>query len=201
MAGSDTGKSWIDALKRGDEEAAQQLFEVYFQRLVGLARQRLRALPQRVADPSGVVQSALNSFFQGARRNAFPRLNDQEDLWRLLVVITARKAAHCVRDERREKRGRGQVRGESALNIGKAEDFNGLANVIDDDSQTPEMAAILNEEIKQRLEQLDDGILLEVALLKLQDYTNAEIAKRLGVVERTVERKVQVIRKIWGDEL
>lgn len=200
MADSDTGKGWIEALKRGDEEAAQQLFEVYFRRLVGLARKKLQALPPRVADASGVVQSALNSFFQGVRRNAFPRLNDREDLWRLLVVITARKASHRVRDELCEKRGAGRVRGESVLNATYADDFNGLAHIIDDDKQTPEMAAILNEELSRRLEQLDDDMLKEIAVLKLQDHTNAEIAERFGVVPRTVERKLQVIRTIWENE-
>ncbi len=197
MPDSDAEKSWIKALKRGDEEAAQQLFEVYFQRLVGLARKKLQALPQRAADPSGVAQSALNSFFQGVRRNAFPKLNDQDDLWCLLMVITARKAAHNVRDERRVKRGGGQVRGESALNACHANDFNGLAHVIDNAGQTPEMAAILSEELSLRFEELGDATLREIALLKLQNYTSAEIAERLGVVQRTVERKLQVIRTIW----
>ena len=39
-----------------------------------------------------------------------------------------------------------------------------------------------------------------VARLKLQQYTNAEIAIELGIVERTVERKLEHIRAIWSSE-
>ncbi len=34
----------------------------------------------------------------------------------------------------------------------------------------------------------------------MEGYTNAEIAKKLGYVEKTVERKLKVIRTIWGKD-
>lgn len=191
-------QSWIAALQEGDEDAAQQLFEEYFLRLVGLARKKLQALPASRADASGAALSAINSFLQGAKRRVFPRLNDRDDLWRLLVVITARKASHVVRDEKRLKRGGGKVRGESALRMIDS-DFDGLQQIVGAEP-TPEMAAILAEEFERRLADLGDESLETVVRLKLEGYTNAEIAEQLNCVERTVERKLGVIRKIWEEK-
>jgi hypothetical protein len=41
---------WIDRLAEGDEQAAQVIWERYFDRLVRLARKKLEGLPRRVAD-------------------------------------------------------------------------------------------------------------------------------------------------------
>jgi hypothetical protein len=40
---------------------------------------------------------------------------DRDDLWRRLVTLTERKAYNLVRDERRQKRGGGNVVGEAGL--------------------------------------------------------------------------------------
>lgn len=191
-------QSWLAALQDGDEDAAQRLFEEYFQRLVRLARKKLQAMAPRVADPSGVALSAINSLWQGAQRGQFPRLNDPDDLWRLLVVITCRKASHAHRDEARQKRGGGKVRGESVLDGGYS-DFNGIAHVIDE-SPTPEMAAEFAEELEGRLDELSDESLRKVAILKMDGYSNREIARELDCAERTIERKLRSIRRIWSEE-
>ena len=47
------------------------------------------------------------------------------------------------------------------------------------------------------MRQLDDGELQEIATEKMQGFTNAEIAEDRGCSERTVERKLNLIRKIW----
>ncbi len=54
--------------------------------------------------------SAFASFCNGVERGRFPRLANRDDLWRLLVTITARKSMHLARDERSQKRGGGAVR-------------------------------------------------------------------------------------------
>ena len=43
--------------------------------------------------------------------------------------------------------------------------------------------------------------LRQVALWKVEGYTNEEIAARLDCVPRTVERKVRRIRLLWKHEL
>jgi DNA-directed RNA polymerase specialized sigma24 family protein len=39
-----------------------------------------------------------------------------------------------------------------------------------------------------------------LATLKLEGYTNDEIADTLGVVTRTIERKLNLIRQLWLDK-
>ena len=65
---------------------------------------------------------------------------------------------------------------------------------------SPEFAAEVAEECRRLLDELGAEELQAVALAKLEGYSNAEIAVRLGVVERTVERKLRVIRELWESE-
>jgi DNA-directed RNA polymerase specialized sigma24 family protein len=109
-----TDQSWLAALKQGQEKANRQLFQSYFPQLVSLARIQLELVPSQLADPDDLVQSALNSFFQGLR-----------------------------------------------------------------------------------LKQLKSSELQEIVVLKMQGYTNAEIAEQQGCVIRTIERKLKLIRTIW----
>lgn len=106
---------WIHELTDGDAEAAQRLWQHYCDRLIRLASRRLGNAHRAVADEEDVALSAFNSFLRGAAAGRFPRLEDRDDLWRLLVTITARKALAQRRRQRTKKRGAGRVRGESAF--------------------------------------------------------------------------------------
>ena len=191
---------WIGGLKAGDEEAAQRVWERYFDRLVQLARDRLRAARRAGADQDGedVALSALNSVCLGAAGGRFPRLADRNGLWVLLVVIAARKAINSARDQRRRKRGGGRVLAETDLADVGADGEAPLARVVGREP-TPELAALVAESLQARLEGLDD-VLRRIALLRLEGYTNGEIAARLGCTERTVIRKIEVIRRHWSEE-
>ena len=79
MASEGSVSRWIAGLKVGDEAAAQQLWERYYRRLVGLARKRLRTSRRREADEEDVAQNAFHSFFRGVGRGRFPRLGDRDE--------------------------------------------------------------------------------------------------------------------------
>src|SRR3954463_13568021 len=89
MPGEDEGSVtvWLGDLKAGGDEAVQPLWERYFERLVILARQRLRDAPRAVADEEDAALSAFDSFCRSVQGGRFPRLGDRDDLWRILVVI------------------------------------------------------------------------------------------------------------------
>src|SRR5580704_15856104 len=125
---------WIRALKQGDQSAAQGLWEAYFRRLVGLAHARLRDASRRVADEEDVALSAFHSFCPGARAGRFPRLDDRNDLWQILALVTERKAIGRRYDEGRASRGTGRVHGLSEL------PQEGLG-AIGGDNPTPALAA------------------------------------------------------------
>jgi DNA-directed RNA polymerase specialized sigma24 family protein len=192
---------WIGRLKAGDPDAAQKLWECYFLHLVGLARSRLHGVPRRAADEEDVALSAFDSFCRGAEHGRFPRLEDRGDLWRLLMVITARKAIDLANREGRQKRGGGAVLAEADLLALKQAGLTeaGLDQVLAREPD-PEFAAQMAEECRRLLAALGDAGLQAVALAKMEGYTNEEIAARVGCVPRTVERKLRLIRRLWGEE-
>lgn len=177
-------------LQAGDPAAVQRLWEHYFPLLVGLARGKLHAAPRRVADEEDVALSAFASFCRGAEQGKFPRLLDRDSLWRLLVVITVRKAAHLVRDEGPRPQPGGPP----------SNDWPLLEQVVSREP-TPEVAAEVAEQFQRLLRLLGDPDLEAVALWRMEGFTEKEIARKLGCVERTVKRKLSRIRGIWKQEM
>ena len=188
---------WIGGLKAGDQDAAQPLWERYFQRLVGLARARLRssARPGVVEDEEDAALSAFDSLCTGAMRGKFPLLADRDDLWRLLVIITARKAQDQLQRRRAQKRGGGLVVGESDL-VGPGGEEGGFDQIAGREP-TPEFALMVAEQCSRLLEVLGDDTLRRVATLKMEGYTGEEIADQLGCSLRTVANKLKLIRMTW----
>ena len=187
---------WIAALRAGDAAAARRLWDSYFARLAGLARKKLLGKSCATADEEDVALSALASFCRGVAANRFPRLADHEDLWKVLVLLTARKASRLLRRESRHKRGGGRVRQCSAL----AEEDSGVMEFIGREP-TPELAASVAEECRRLLDALGDTDLRSIALWKMEGCTIDEIAAQLGCVPRTIERKLRVIRGVWQQEI
>jgi DNA-directed RNA polymerase specialized sigma24 family protein len=138
----------------------------------------------------------MNSFYQGLAQHKFDHLHNRDDLWKLLVTITARKATAKRRAHFAQKRGGGQVRGESVFGS-QDDEQRGLAHVLGTEP-TPELAVSVAENCRQLLDQLQDETLRQIALWTLEGYRTEEIAAKLGCVRRTVERKLERIREIWS---
>ena len=191
---------WIAQLADGDEAAAERIWSGYFDRLLRVARDKLRSSRRRAADEEDVVLSAFNSFYRGLRAGRFPQLDDRRDLWKLLVTLTARKAVNQLRREHTQKRGEGRVRGESALHVASTsqDDLGGIGAVLGREP-SPEFAVQMADECEALLDRLDDDRLRRTALLKLEGYTTAEIARALDCAESTVDRRLARIRRKWGE--
>jgi DNA-directed RNA polymerase specialized sigma24 family protein len=191
--------SWIVQLKAGDPAAAQPLWQRYFRRMVALARKRLQGARRREADEEDVALSAFHSFWEAARRGRFPQLADRDDLWRLLVVITARKALDLIAHQKALKRGGGRVRGDSALLDPNDPAAGGIEQVVGDEP-SPDFVAQVAEECQRLLDKLGDDELRSIAVWKLECDTNEEIAAKLGCSLARVERRLRLIRKLWEGE-
>ncbi len=189
---------WIRSLELGDEGAAEKLWKRYFEQLVRLARARLAGAHRAVADEEDAALNAFDSFCNGAAQGRFPRLDDRDDLWKLLVVITERKAVDQTVRERRQKRGGGKVLGTPDLPDGER-GGRGLAGAASLEP-TPEFAAEVADECARLLGKLRDDGLRDLARLKMEGYTNEEVAERLGCSLRSVARKLELIRRTWQDE-
>jgi RNA polymerase sigma factor (sigma-70 family) len=200
MSSTGSVTTWVGQLRTGNRAAAQQLWEHYFSRLVGLARGKLQGLRRGAADEEDVALSAFDSLYRGLEQGRFPQLDDRHNLWELLVVITVRKAIDLRQHETRQKRGGGKVAGESALD-GLLESEDGGAGIeqVVGAEPTPELAAQAADEVQRLLGMLPKEEVRSVALLKLEGYTNAEIADRLGCAEVTVERRLSLVRSLWKE--
>ena len=200
MSSPESVNALIERLEAGDHEAAQPLWERYYPRLVELARRHLRGTSRRAADEEDVALSAFDSFCRGVEGGRFPQLKDRDGLWALLVLITVRKAADLANYNRRERRGGGQVRGDSALEPLEGEHAAGGFAQIEADDPTPDVAVQLVEEFQGLLDRLGDDELRSIAVWRLEGYTNAEIAGRLGRAEVSVRRRLRLIRKILAGD-
>jgi RNA polymerase sigma factor (sigma-70 family) len=190
----------IERLEAGDHAAAQALWEHYYPRLVDLARKRLQGTSRRAADEEDVALSAFNSFWRNIEQGRVPPLKDRDGLWPLLVVITVRKAAALANYNRRQRRGGGLVRGDSVFEAANGDSgANGPAQIEGHDP-TPDVAAQMAEEFQHLLNRLGDDELRSIAVWKMEDYTNQEIATRLGCAEVSVRRRLRLIRKILADQ-
>jgi DNA-directed RNA polymerase specialized sigma24 family protein len=191
----------IGDLKDGDSAAAAALWERYFDRLVRLARKRLGGRGGGVEDEEDAALSAFESFCAGLAHGRFTELEHRHDLWKLLVVITARKAAALADRAGALKRGGGWTRLDPAHSgcTGQSNgDLGVLANLVAREP-TPEFAAMVAEETRNLLGLLEDGPLRQIALDRMEGYTIDEIAARLGCARRTVARRLNLIRQIWSN--
>lgn len=198
MTDGDLEQAIVNACN-GDEQAAQEIWDQYFERLLRYARRKLHGLPRRALDEEDVVVSAMESFFALAANQEL-RFRGRDDLWKLLATITVRKATAQLRRHYAQKRGGGLVRGESAFVDARGEPIaNGIQQILDD-RNLDEMSDYLCATCEERLSRLNDPSLREVAVLKLQGCTNDEIAERLGCSRPTINRKLARIREKWSGE-
>jgi RNA polymerase sigma factor (sigma-70 family) len=191
---------WIQGLAHGNESAVGRLWDRYYEQLIRLARRRLGTDgPQRVVGSSDVALSALNSFCEGVVADRFPRLDDPDDLWKVLVTLTVRKCMAKRKHFFAQKRhpGPGELCGESRLaNQADSEADIGWAKIAGNEP-SPELAAACAEQYQRLLDSLADDDLRQIAVLKLESYTNEEIACRLDCSLRTVKRRLAMIRQKW----
>jgi DNA-directed RNA polymerase specialized sigma24 family protein len=189
---------WLGQAQVGNHQAVEHLWNRYFSRLVGLARQKLRAGPRRAADEEDVALSAFDSFCRRVEAGHLPDLSDRDSLWRLLAVITARKALHLLRDEGRQKRGGGAVvRAEGD----EPADAPPLLEQILSREPSPDLAAEVAEECQRLLRLLNDRDLEQIACWRMEGLTVDEIAEKLGYSPRSIKRKLQLIRELWEREV
>ncbi len=192
---------WIAELELGyADEAQEAIWQRYFKRLLGFAKIKLGETSRGMADEEDVAVAALQSFFGGMAKSKFPRLHDRTQLWPLLAKITSRKAIDQRRREQAEKRG-GKYHRINAAQEPNAQLTVNWEDALAVDDLEPESLIEIAEECDRLLALLADDELRTIAQRKLEGYANAEIASELGVVERTVERRLQLIRAHWEHEI
>ena len=179
----------IQGLRAGDRHIVQEFCEQYGALLLDLADKHLAGPLRRRVGPEDVAQSACRTFLRRARAGEF-QLADSENLWRLLCAITLTKVREQARFHQRQKRGIDQEvpLASDSSSSGDAAGFEPA-----DSGPTPAEAAEFADQFQQLMAGLDDEE-RRLVDLKLQQYTNAEVADRLGCSERTVRRILKHVR-------
>ena len=125
----------------------------------------------------------------------FAGLAGRDELWRLLTRITLNKSRERARHEAALKRG-----GPSRTFVVAADgDSGGPLDDVASPLAPPDLLAAMTKECQRLLGVLGDKELEGVALMKLEGYTNDEIAEMLGCTRRTVQRMLALIRRLWGE--
>ena len=203
MATAHSVTLWLQQFKQGDREAVGPLWDRYFTRLVQLARARFPRTPTTgAASAEDVALDAFASFCRRAEEDGFARLSDRDDLWQILVALAFRKRCNQVQYEGRQQRrpAGGRVYAASALGKDDGEAGALFTNML---SGEPEPALVVEaaEERRRLLAGLEDEQLRQVALWRVEGFSNEEIAAKLGRAVPTVERKLARIRRLWQKEL
>src|SRR5262249_35064181 len=118
----------------------------------------------------------------------------------LLVTITLNKVRNANRHHRRKKRDVRRTQSDGAVD--GLEGVGCAFDLMSDEAPTPAEAVALAEELDRRLRDLEttgNPDLLRIARLKLDGYSNREIAEALRLTERSVERKLGRIRARWSE--
>lgn len=178
---SQIGRSLIDRLQQGDDDAIGQLFAAYSDRLAHMAARNISPGLLRRFDGEDVVQSVFRTFFRRHEQGKLA-VQHREQLWKLLVTITILKTRTHARRHTAEKRN---AAAEQAL----PESFDFL-----DQQPTPEDALALWEEIEVALVDLPDKA-WDILALRLEGHPKSEIAKQLGVSRQTVHRLCDLLKQ------
>ena len=197
---SNSVSKWIVDLQKGDGEAARQLWDRYFAKLVTAARKTIGVAPRRTGDEEDVAVSVFESLCRGAAAGRFSELKDRHELWWLLLALTKRKVINQIRRDTSLKRGQNTVQGETEVPNDPAtgEKFD-LRSILDD-VPSPDLLVQMDEEWQRLLNMLRDDTLRRIACWRIEGYPIDEIADKLNVLPRTVSRKLHLIRTRWSEE-
>jgi RNA polymerase sigma factor (sigma-70 family) len=180
---------WIQQFRVGDHEAGEKLWERYFESLVEQGRRQLRQQRRGLDDEEDLALLTFEALFNGLIAGEFPRLHDRDTLWSMLLTISRNKSIDAFRHAQRDRRGGGKVQSAAV---------DGLADMMALEP-TPDFAFEVAEELRALFAELDDPTLELITMRKLAGDSNQEIAAEMDCARRTIERKLNLIRKLWAN--
>ena len=167
----------LDGLRRGEQDAATRLYAAYAERIRGVIIGRYAGVLASRLDPDDVMQSTFRVFIQAMRRGMYS-VPDADSLWNLLAAIALNKLRTAIsfhQAARRDVRATGQLLGPEAVEVFLR-------------------PGQMDGTICEILEQLPTSCRF-VAQFRLDGYEVAEIATKLALSKRSVERLLQRCRE------
>lgn len=179
-----------------DEEAAQLIWNRFFENLCRFASKKIYKRHRRLIDPEDIASSAMFALLDGIKNERFHSVSNRDELWQMLVMIASRKAISQARHLDREKRGGvAKQEGDAALNGQR------LEHVAEYIVQSGDPAKFIEIEMtcRELLAALPHDKLREIALMRLAGFSNQEISVKFACSKRTIDRKLLLIREVWND--
>ena len=176
-------------MRLGDEVAAEFLWKFTNAKLTSLARQKTGS--SGTYDEEDVALDAFASLCDGLQDGRLDQIADRQSLWSILATITINRARKFARDEKRLKRGGGM-----AQNLDKS-----ILENTPSGEASPDISLVGKDECRRLLGLLGKKELQTVALLKVDGHTNDEIAEMVGCTRRSIQRRLNLIRDVWSNEL
>jgi RNA polymerase sigma-70 factor (ECF subfamily) len=187
----------LDRLKAGDEAACGELLGVVYERLERLARKMLQDYPgvARWEETEDVLQNAVVRLARALKTTSPPTV---QDFFRLAAALIRRELIDLARHH--------QGRGDKNARRGIEGSIEGGSDPRLPAESTHEPARLAAwSEFHQRVERLDEQDRALFDLLWYQGLEKAEVAKVLGITERTVNRRWVAARMklmdLLGDQL
>jgi DNA-directed RNA polymerase specialized sigma24 family protein len=104
-------------------------------------------------------------------------------------MLTRRKASDLVKHEQCQRRDHRRVEADGSF----------VSELVGQEFD-PAFAAQMTEECQVLLGRLKDDEMRQIAVSKMEGYTNEDIAARLDISRPTVERRLALIREFWTAE-
>lgn len=169
-----------------NETLSAKLVE-YIPQLINIADKQISSNLKRKFDADDVVASVCRSILRRYEAGRFS-FTDNEELWKLVVVALKRKIFNKVREAKTAKR---DYTKSSSIDENEFITVVGQGPGPDDVAEFKELLNLIEDRIDEPCRQ--------VLEYKLTGLNNREIAKEMGVTERTVSRKLLIIRNILSE--
>ncbi|MGN6545995.1 MAG: RNA polymerase sigma factor [Aureliella sp.] len=183
-------QEFIEGLASG-RAAAQELFwERYGKRLDVVARRHFPPGLNRRLAPEDIVQSTCRSFFMRIQDGRL-EVSDRDSLWGLLCAIALNKTRMKQRFHLAQRRAINREQDVGA----PSSDASDRPTLEPASATAPPDEAVIFAEQLERVMELLDATEKQILQLKLDNYTNQEIADRVNRSERTVRRVVERLQE------
>ncbi len=185
---------------QSNQDAASDLYQRYFERLVAVLRSRINRRVQGMDGPESTSQYVLAEVLMGLKEGAYPQLNDREGLWALMIHIGGQRVKQEWRYATAAKR---DVRITGPMDLAGAEQSS--SRVIDPITTTPppELAIEVEDMVAHLTARLSDRKLHDILVWELQGLNSEDIqaALRAKLGCEVSARSVRRWRALMREEL
>ena len=178
-AGSVT--SLIDRLAQGDRSAIDPLWKRFWGRLTKRGQQLVHQNELRHGDEEDIAQVVFLDVMQRIADRKVKSVESRKHLWRLMELAAYHRAVDLFRQETADKR---------------TQDLTDPPTYQEAKDPPPGFFVSLEDDLESISSRVD-GRSKTIVMMIYHGHSLAEVAERLQITPRTVQRKLALIRDAW----